>query len=379
MKRRTFSLLLALVFTCLLVAPRAWITQSEAASKSLLLKKKADLQQRIYNLQKKLRPIKQKQRLLSAQVHECELKTAKARQRRNQTRARLRKIKQEEAACDAQIARLELHYKQQHDRFGKRLTAYYKGDSIRFLDLLLGSRNIFELVGNAYLVSMLFKADARVLEQMQATKRKIQQVKAEKERQRQEYEIYVAQEQAELEEIKHQAWQQQAILDKVKHQRAAYEQYIAEFQADSKDIERELARLSGSYKGTLGSKWRGKLIRPCGGRVTSPFGWRTHPIFHTRRFHTGVDFGVPMNTPVKAAADGIVIFAGWKGAYGRCVIIDHGSGISTVYGHLNSFKVHKGSKVRQGQVIAYSGNTGLSTGPHLHFEVREHGKPVNPL
>jgi len=118
-----------------------------------------------------------------------------------------------------------------------------------------------------------------------------------------------------------------------------------------------------------------------GGHVSSPFGWRIHPIFHTRRLHTGVDLAAPEGTPVYAAGDGVVERAGWSSGYGRFVMIRHVNGYETAYGHLSRIAdvTQVGAAVRQGQVIAYVGHTGFATGPHLHFEIRINGNFVDPL
>lgn len=140
------------------------------------------------------------------------------------------------------------------------------------------------------------------------------------------------------------------------------------------------ARARGSASTVRGD---GVLAYPVNGPVTSPFGYRIHPIFHTRRLHTGTDFGVGCGTPVRASAAGTIIMAGWAGAYGNRIVIDHGNvrgvGLASTYNHLTSF-VRAGGRVSRGQVIAYSGTTGtLSTGCHLHFEVLVNGGYVNPM
>ena len=114
------------------------------------------------------------------------------------------------------------------------------------------------------------------------------------------------------------------------------------------------------------------FIRPVQGRISSPFGprWGSH--------HDGKDYAVPIGTPVKAAGGGRVVYVGWSSGYGNTVIIQHQQGMRTLYAHLNSFNVSSGQRVNRGQVIASSGNTGRSTGPHLHFEVRVNGRPVDP-
>lgn len=122
----------------------------------------------------------------------------------------------------------------------------------------------------------------------------------------------------------------------------------------------------------------GKWADPVQGHVSSPFGMRTHPITGQRKLHTGMDIAAPSGTPVKAPADGRVSFAGYNSVNGNYVVIKHGEGRSTLYAHLASSSVHAGEQVEAGDVIGKVGSTGMSTGPHLHFEVQENGRPVNP-
>lgn len=123
----------------------------------------------------------------------------------------------------------------------------------------------------------------------------------------------------------------------------------------------------------------GRMVRPSNGPVTSNFGSRIHPVLGYHRFHAGTDFGAPTGAPIRAAETGVVIFAGWYGGYGNTVILDHGDGMTTLYAHASRLNVAEGDPVRKGDTIAAIGSTGLSTGPHLHFEVRLSGEPVNPM
>jgi murein DD-endopeptidase MepM/ murein hydrolase activator NlpD len=117
---------------------------------------------------------------------------------------------------------------------------------------------------------------------------------------------------------------------------------------------------------------------PVSGGVSSRYGMRRHPILHTSRFHRGVDLKAASGTPVRASAEGRAVFAGWSGGYGRQVRIGHGKGLTTSYSHMSRIAVAPGAFVRRGQVIGYVGSSGLSTGPHLHYEVYRNGRPVNP-
>lgn len=121
------------------------------------------------------------------------------------------------------------------------------------------------------------------------------------------------------------------------------------------------------------------MMMPANGPITSYFGNRYHPILHFTRFHAGVDIGAGWGSPIVAAADGQIVAAGWGGGYGREVQIAHGGGVISLYGHMSGIVAQPGSYVHRGQLIGYVGSSGLSTGPHVHFEVRLNGSPVNPL
>ncbi|HWQ21789.1 MAG TPA: M23 family metallopeptidase [Clostridia bacterium] len=114
-------------------------------------------------------------------------------------------------------------------------------------------------------------------------------------------------------------------------------------------------------------------------KITSPYGERIHPIIGEEAFHRGVDLRAHYGSPILAPADGVVVYVGAKTAYGNVIVIVHGGGIATVYGHLWKFAVQPCERVKEGQLLGYTGNTGFSTGPHLHFEVRQNGEPTNPL
>ena len=118
---------------------------------------------------------------------------------------------------------------------------------------------------------------------------------------------------------------------------------------------------------------------PTAGRITSGFGYRVHPILRFARLHKGMDFGAGSGTPIVAAADGRVSAAGWAGGYGRQVRLAHADGLGTSYSHMSQIVAEPGAYVRRGQLIGYVGSSGLSTGPHLHYEVHRHGQAVNPL
>ena len=166
----------------------------------------------------------------------------------------------------------------------------------------------------------------------------------------------------------------QRTLSKVHESKSEFLHEIAGLEQASRELADKIrAAQAHSIVGSTGGVSASGFIWPVSGPVTSPFGWRWG------RMHEGIDIGAPSGTPIAAAASGIVIYAGWMSGYGNLVVIDHGGGLATAYGHQSSIAVSAGQHVTQGQVIGYVGCTGHCFGPHLHFEVRVNGQPVDPL
>lgn len=165
-----------------------------------------------------------------------------------------------------------------------------------------------------------------------------------------------------------------ALLNQINRDIEAAESRHASLEADAERLEAEIIALQeqgGTNPGVLG--W------PISGRVTSPYGYRIHPIFGTRKLHTGIDISGSSGSPIAAAGSGRVILAETYGGYGRAVVIDHGGGLATLYAHQSSIAVSVGDRVSRGDTIGYVGCTGSCTGPHLHFETRENGARVDPM
>ncbi|NLO25140.1 MAG: M23 family metallopeptidase [Clostridiales bacterium] len=164
-------------------------------------------------------------------------------------------------------------------------------------------------------------------------------------------------------------------LAKVRNEEKELDKMLAELERTSKQITQTILSLAqkGEFIG-------GKFVWPAPGYnyITSDYGWRVHPIYKTRKYHAGIDIRVPWGKKIVAAGAGKVIYANTYGGYGKTVIIDHGGGITTLYAHNSSLNVKVGTVVTAGTTIALAGSTGVSTGPHLHFEVRKNGEVVNP-
>lgn len=189
-------------------------------------------------------------------------------------------------------------------------------------------------------------------------------------------------------ELAEQEQQHEALLADLDHDAEGYRAAIDDMEAQSRSIQDRLASIAqqqqrarpagGSSGGGSGASSAG-MQWPVNGPITSSFGYRTHPVLGYRRLHAGTDFGAGTGSPIVAAASGTVISAGWTGGYGNATIISHGGGLATLYGHQSRLAVWAGTRVSKGQVIGYVGSTGMSTGPHLHFEVRRYGVPVDAV
>jgi murein DD-endopeptidase MepM/ murein hydrolase activator NlpD len=257
----------------------------------------------------------------------------------------------------------------------KRMRDIYEHGQISYLDVLLGAADFGDLTTRMNLLQRVLSQDVSLIAQIKAEREMILQKKAELEHNRQEV---LALQQAAIEKknaIESRKSDRKTVLDSAVNQRDVAEQAYQDLQATSSRIETML-RNRGSQTAIAST---GSMIWPASGPITSPFGWRVHPIFGTQRFHSGIDIGAEYGDAIRAADNGVVVFADWMGGYGKAVIIDHGHGISTLYGHQSQLLVSEGQRVNKGDIIGRVGSTGYSTGPHLHFEVRQNGTPVNPV
>lgn len=243
--------------------------------------------------------------------------------------------------------------------------------------VLLKSENLNEFLERRYLLRKVYQADSNVMADVQAQADLIVKQQQGVEAQKNSIALLRQQLLARRDQFEAQAVQQNQLIGRLKDNRGALEAAQAQLVRDSESlgnlIRQRLAAASGIVLGT------GQMSVPTAGQVTSRFGSRFHPVLGYRRFHAGIDFGASYGTGIVAADSGKVIFAGWYGGYGNSVIVDHGGGLTTLYAHASRLNVREGQAVSKGQSIAAVGSTGLSTGPHLHFEVRRNGSPVDPM
>ena len=276
--------------------------------------------------------------------------------------------------------------------FYKRVRDIYINGRLSYLDVVIGSKDFTDFANRLEILKRIIDSDIKLIEEIKKERAEIAARKQALEQSRAklvELEKAAAAKRAEIEQKKK---EREVVLQKAQNDRATAMQAVEELNASSAQItallkarqaERAAARAaaaaqqsSPTYSWVQGS---GQLGWPVSGEITSPYGYRTHPIWGTTIYHSGIDIGVDEGTPVHAADGGTVAWSGWMGGYGYAVVIDHGNGMSTHYGHNSEHAVSEGQDVGKGLVIAYAGSTGNSTGPHVHFDVRISGDPVDPM
>lgn len=320
--------------------------------------------------------------------------------------ARLQSIQTKQAEINAQIAqtqneivKMEAYLKTRQDVLNRRVRAIYMHGQLNYLEVILGANSFSDFANRVELLKRVIRSDYNLILEIQKQKAAIEAKKAQLEEDKRQLDALAAEAEKTRQEIAKKKAEQQKVLDAAKSNKAAAAQMEQDLNAQLASvrnlIQQRLAAAEAAHQaaqqqaasddeGGGGSddnyvQGTGAMGWPCSGPITSPFGYRTHPIFGTTIFHAGIDIGVDYGTPIHAADSGVVVYSGWISGYGNAVIIDHGGGISTLYGHNQSLAVSEGQSVSKGSVIAYAGSTGNSTGPHCHFEVDVNGSPVNPM
>ena len=276
----------------------------------------------------------------------------------------------------------QLKYNKQDELLRRRLVALYEYGETSYLDLLFSSTSLADFVSNYYAIQQIVETDSEILEDMKKIRDTLSRTKQALEKQENDAKT-----------IKVNKEKTAIALENAKLVR---ESYIANLSIEERDLntkieeyKQEELRIEALIQSAINNNQfviqytGGKMIWPVakeGTRITSYFGFREHPIQVITKNHSGIDIGsAGFGAPVVAALDGIVSYAGYLGDYGNCVMINHGNGITTLYGHGQAIKTELGKEVKQGELIMEVGSTGMSTGPHLHFEVRVNGTRTDPL
>ena len=277
------------------------------------------------------------------------------------------------------LAEAEAELERQIEILGCRLRALYENGTVTYMEVLLSAADFSDFLNRADLMQEIISQDVELLESIQRKREEIAQKKIELEEQREQLLTLQDKTLAKQAQVEADAAQRERLLEKIQSEKELYEAALDELERTSRQLEELIWRLQQESGGEAlvgkgGMQWPTGPSR----RITSEFGMRSHPVFGGNRMHSGLDIAAPHGQPIFAAAAGKVLVSGVQGGYGNTVVLDHGGGISTLYGHASSLLVQPGQVVARGQTIARIGSTGVSTGPHVHFEVRVNGTPVNP-
>ncbi|MBL4932394.1 murein hydrolase activator EnvC family protein [Clostridium paridis] len=308
----------------------------------------------------------------------------------NSIQGNLTKVQKDIDAKKQDIEKKTKEKEEKEKLLASRLRNMYKSNYEGELFLvLLQSRNVGDFISKFMAVSKIIETDKNTIEEVDKAKKALSSEQADLEEKQSVLDDQKKQVLTKQQEVvdaqkvyvdeKNKLEADKSSLQNLKDQKQKMYNELASREQDiQKQLDNAIANLNKGNTGNVGSSNSQGFVRPTSGPVTCPFGPRIHPVTGKPSNHTGVDLGASLGTPIVAAKDGTVVAAETNSIYGNMVVINHGNSQQTMYGHTRNYIVSVGQQVKQGQVIAYVGSTGLSSGPHLHFEIRINGVPVNP-
>lgn len=294
---------------------------------------------------------------------------------------RLKQATRQLKALQIALGSADRTYRQKQAATGSRLRFLQRQQRSRGWAVLLQSQSLNDFIDRRQQLRRVYKTDRKILTTLKSDAERLDRQQTQVEQQKNQIALITQELLAQKSEFEAQATYQNQVVDRLKTDRRALEAAEAQLAKDSQGIGALIQKRVAEERAKNGIVvlGTGQMSYPSDGEITSGFGWRMHPILGYQRFHSGVDFGADYGSMIRSADRGLVIFAGWYGGYGNAVIVDHGNNITTLYGHTSELYVAEGQSIERGQPIAAVGSTGLSTGPHLHFEVRQNGEPVDPM
>lgn len=362
----------AILSLLLLLAPvqAAWAEESLEDKLESLQNQAAEQQQKTDKVQSRMDTISEQLRQLQAEADDA---TAAYQTVRDQLNATETKIDDNQTLLEKTEQELAVKSK----LLERRVRDIYIHGQLSYIDVLFGAQDFSDFMTRMDLLKRIIKYDYDLVSKVQQDRQTVVTARDALEKDKAAQVLLVADAKSKRDDMLDKKRAKDRLMDKMRYDRDTSERAYQELIAASKQVENLIRMSRYQYAGSPSGS--GAMIWPISGEITSPFGWRVHPITGDSRFHSGIDIAGDYGDPIRAAAAGTVIYAGWISGYGNAVILDNGGGVTTLYGHNQSLAVSEGQTVAQGQVISYCGSTGNSTGPHCHFEVRVNGEPVSPL
>jgi len=291
---------------------------------------------------------------------------------------KIRQAREQLQKLNTKLQELEYDLNKRRDATTARLRYLQRQQLQRWWVTLLSSQDLNQFADRRRQIERIYARDRKLLADLTQRSNQVEKQRNQITAQRNEVELLTQKLKYQKANIEAEVVAQQNTIERLKSDHQALAQAEDRLAEDSRRLSQIILAKVQPYDGLILPPGTGQLMYPTIGPVTSNFGWRTHPILGTERFHAGIDFGADYGSLVYASEQGRVIYADWYGGYGNAVIIDHGNGMTTLYAHCSELYVKDGDAVTKGQPIAAVGSTGFSTGPHLHFELRANGEPIDP-
>lgn len=350
-------------------------------------KQLAILDKRVQAHNKELKEAKEKEKKYLKELHTYDHKVKQSEEAIALLDLQIEKNQGELDEVRADIENRNKRISELQEILSARCVAIYKYGGAADLNALLSATDLAELSNLTYLMNRLRAEDEKNIQLLDTERLELRADEMKLEQTNEQLTQKFQKRKRERENNRQAAARRRELLAGIEKEKKLHEAAIREDAEAQKEIQKkinEYIRKKAEAQGKKGGKpaytHKGKFDWPVAERrITSNFGTRVHPKFKTKRQHTGVDIASPQGANIKTAGAGEVIFAGWMRGYGQVVIIDHGSGFATVYAHMSKILVDDGQNVKRGAVIGKVGQTGVATGPHLHFEVRVKGVAQNPL
>ncbi len=281
------------------------------------------------------------------------------------------------AEKDAELQEAQAECDRQYEGYCERAKLLLEKGTVSYLEILIHAQSFSDFLTRISLVKEIADYDNGKLNELKEYAAEVEAIRNELKEESDRLGALKSEADSQMAVLKEKQAQSQRLIDSLMSDIAQYEKALKAQEAAEAAAREEIRRLT---QGSSGSYTGGKFAWPSTSTyITSPYGTRVHPVTGKVKTHSGIDIGAAMGTNIYAAADGTVLISGWNsGGYGNYVVIDHGGGLTTLYAHCSSLLVSAGQKVTRGQVIAKCGSTGMSTGPHVHFEVLKNGSHTDP-
>lgn len=348
----------------------------------IIRKKRRELyykQQKLEYERYRLQIMNNRQRDVADQLSSTQNQVARTRENLDSLVVRIRKLNLQIKSTQKKIFYLEQKLSAHRFCFSNRMRDIYENSDENYLSALLDSEDFSDFITRMEFLKLIIDYDLNLLNDIEtehddltAEKLKLQS----REKELRKVQQKVTEKKIMLNSLE---GKRSELLNEISWQKNQVYQNVVQLENSSAELEAKIRDIIRSSSPTNVTDYSyGNFMYPVNAYINSGFGYRVHPISGATIFHTGIDLAAGYGVTIKATASGVVIFSGWNGGYGNTVIIDHGGGLTSLYGHCSALYVSRGQQVSKGQSIAAVGSTGYSTGPHLHFEIRQNGEPIDP-